>query len=381
MRLVNATTTSSVTHVHPILDHIAARPIHACTAYRTHPSGPRCYLLSASRASISAAGFLAFISTNSSPPKATQFRLFLAPRLKRYIRTQNTLAEITHTTQKLASPISRRNFFRCTNFHPLVSMDKTSTTRDKGAAESIFHELDGRGAILSVARDRVEVLRPQDTHLAIGVRDLDGYSCLILMGTSPKSAIITAHISVLDGEEHYMSLLRLMVSIFVKEQHLFQLPLAWGIFSHHHKDGFPFNHLAERTLRVFQHLHVKLHISHYDLYDQAEAHSSPGRHTVVAVRHEAELPEMYIEDRLVYPSVHSGSLALEFNRLGLRQIDYEHGDDEEISTSRNETTGRSTKRLQNHNEALHQQPLRRQTRKRRSAPICGDGMEALLAAF
>jgi hypothetical protein len=226
----------------------------------------------------------------------------------------------------------------------------------------------------------VEVLRPQDTHLAIGVRNLDGYSCLVLTGTSPKSAIITAHISVLDGEEHYMSLLRLMVSIFVKEQDLFQLPLAWGIFNHHHKDGFPLNHLAERTLRVFQHLHVKLQIYNCDLHDQVEAHLSPGRHTVVAVRHEAELPEMYIEDRLVYPSVHSGSLALEFNRLGLRQVGYEHGDDEEISTSRSETTGRSTKRLQNHKEALHQQPLRWQTRKRRSAPICGDRNETLLAA-
>jgi hypothetical protein len=259
-------------------------------------------------------------------------------------------------------------------------MDKTSTTGHKGATESIFHKLDGRGAISSVARDRVEVLRPQDTHLAIGVRNLDGYSCLVLTGTSPKSAIITAHISVLDGEEHYMSLLRLMVSIFVKEQDLFQLPLAWGIFNHHHKDGFPLNHLAERTLRVFQHLHVKLQIYNCDLHDQVEAHLSPGRHTVVAVRHEAELPEMYIEDRLVYPSVHSGSLALEFNRLGLRQVGYEHGDDEEISTSRSETTGRSTKRLQNHKEALHQQPLRWQTRKRRSAPICGDRNETLLAA-
>lgn len=206
-------------------------------------------------------------------------------------------------------------------------MDRSSTTRHKGAMESIFHTLEGRGAIVSVARDRVEVLRPQDTQLAIGVRDLDGYSCLVLTGTSPKSAIIMAHISALDGEGHYMSFLRLMVSIFMKEQDLFQLPLAWGIFSHHHKDGFPLNHLAERTLRVFQHLRVKLQISHYDLHDQVEAHSSPGRHTVVAVRHEAELPEMYIEDRLVYPSVHSGSLALEFNRLGLRQIGHEQGDD------------------------------------------------------
>jgi hypothetical protein len=249
-------------------------------------------------------------------------------------------------------------------------MDKMSTTRHECATESIFHKLEGEGAILSVARNRVEVLRPQDTGLAIGIRNLDGYSCLMLMGTSPKSAIMMAHISVLDSEEHYMSLLRLMINIFLKEQELFQLPLAWGIFSHEHKGGFPLNHLTEMTLRVFQHLRVHLQISHYDLHDQAEAHLLPGRHTVVAVRHEVELSEMYIEDRLVYPSVHSGSLALEFDRLRLEQIDYEHGDDAETSISRSEKKGGSTKRLQNHNNALHQQTLPRHTREWGSAPVC-----------
>jgi hypothetical protein len=100
MRLVNATTTSSITHVHPILDHIAAGSIHACAAYRTHLSIPRYSLLSASRASISAAGFSVFIPTDSSPPKATQLQLFLVPQLKRYTRTQNTLDE---------SPIQHNN--------------------------------------------------------------------------------------------------------------------------------------------------------------------------------------------------------------------------------------------------------------------------------
>jgi hypothetical protein len=223
-------------------------------------------------------------------------------------------------------------------------MDKMSTTRHECATESIFHKLEGEGAILSVARNRVEVLRPQDTGLAIGIRNLDGYSCLMLMGTSPKSAIMMAHISVLDSEEHY--------------------------FSHEHKGGFPLNHLTEMTLRVFQHLRVHLQISHYDLHDQAEAHLLPGRHTVVAVRHEVELSEMYIEDRLVYPSVHSGSLALEFDRLRLEQIDYEHGDDAETSISRSEKKGGSTKRLQNHNNALHQQTLPRHTREWGSAPVC-----------
>jgi hypothetical protein len=178
-----------------------------------------------------------------------------------------------------------------------------------------------------------------------------------------------------------MSLLGLMISIFLKEQELFQLPLAWGIFSHDQKDGFPSNHLAERTSRVFYYLHVKLQISHYDLHDRVEAHPFPGRHTVVAVQHEVELSEMDIEDRLSYLPVYSGSLALEFDRLKLRQIDCEHGDEEEVSPFRSETTGRSTKYLQNHNDARHQQTLQLQMGKRRSAPICGDGIESMLVAF
>lgn len=93
MRLVNVTTTSSVTRVHTILDRIAAHSIHACAAYHIHLPIPRCFLLSASPASISAAGFLVLISTDSSPPKATRLRLLLVPRLKRHPRTQTTLAE------------------------------------------------------------------------------------------------------------------------------------------------------------------------------------------------------------------------------------------------------------------------------------------------
>lgn len=186
------------------------------------------------------------------------------------------------------------------------------------------------------------VLRSQDTKNAIGVRDLNGCSCLVLMGTGPKSAIITAHISITDSEEHYMSLLRLMISIFLKEQELFQLPLAWGIFSHHRKDGFQFNHLAERTLRVFQHLRVHLQI----IICGASATQFPhDGYAVVAVRHEPELPEIYVKNRLIYPRVHSGSLALISNRLGIRQIDHEYGDDEEDNDERGGAGERSSEEV------------------------------------
>lgn len=227
-------------------------------------------------------------------------------------------------------------------------MERANTKQQKMATKSIFQKLDDRDAIFRVPRDQVKVLRPQYTKTAIGVRNLDGCSCLVLMGTSPKSAIMMIHIStslsggyttgsaserpkrgvaMSDSEVHYMKLLRRMVDVFLQEQELFQLPLAWGIFHHHHKDGTPFNHLVERTLKIFQHLCVKLQICLCDLRSATAVQSLPDRPSVVAARHEAELPEIYVDNRLVYPRVHSGSLALEFDRLGLRQIDHEYGDD------------------------------------------------------
>lgn len=208
-------------------------------------------------------------------------------------------------------------------------MDKTNTTRCKGATTSLFRKLDGRRAIVTVAIDRVEVLRPRDARYSIGVQSLIGCSCLVLMGTRPDSAIMMTVISASDGEEHHMSLVRQMISIFIKEQELFQLPVAWGVFSHHHKNGSPFNYLAERTLRVFQHIHLELQIFFCGSDAAVAAPPLLGRQTILAVRHEVELPEIYIDNRLMYPRVHSGSLALEFDRLGLRQIDHEHGDDDD----------------------------------------------------
>lgn len=58
-------------------------------------------------------------------------------------------------------------------------------------------------------------------------------------------------------------------------------------------------------------------------------HNPPDRLTVVAVRYIPELPEIYVNNRLLYPKIHSRSLALAFNKLGLRQADHEQGDDEE----------------------------------------------------
>lgn len=233
-----------------------------------------------------------------------------------------------------------------------ISIHGTGNVIYKDTTRSVFHELDERDAILTLARDQVVVLKSHDAQYALGVEDLGRYCCVVLIGTSPGSAMIMAHISISHGEEHYMRLLRLMIGIFIKEQELFQLPLAWGIFGRQQKDDVQINFLKERTTRVFRHLNVKLDITICDLRPAAAIHSPPDRLTVVAVRHEPELPEIYVKDCLSYPEIHSGSLALAFDKLGLRQVDYEHGYNREDSDGRFEKGEKKPRVLRKQSEAI-----------------------------
>lgn len=200
--------------------------------------------------------------------------------------------------------------------------------------KSVFQELHHREAILTVAKDQLIVLRPNDTQCAIGVQDLGRYCCLVLMGTTSRPAIIMAQISTSDGDEHYMSIVRLMIGIFIEEQELFQLPHVWGIFGHGRKRDPQIDLLTQRTSRVFQHLDVQFETAFQASPLPDAARPLRNKVVVVAVRHELQPPEIYVRDRLLYPKVHTGSLALVYDKLGLRQVDYEQGDDEETGNEK-----------------------------------------------
>jgi hypothetical protein len=118
-----------------------------------------------------------------------------------------------------------------------------------------------------------------------------------------------------------MSLLRLMIGVFMKEQELLQLPRAWIVFDYGQEDDVQTNLLTQRTVRG-----ITLCASR-----PAEAmHSLNYQSIVVAVWHEPELPEIYVGNGWWYPRVHSWSLALVHDRLDPQQVDFEHSDDEEI---------------------------------------------------
>ena len=220
------------------------------------------------------------------------------------------------------------------------SLEQTDNARFKRTAmKSVFQELYHREAILTVARDQLIVLRPNDTQCAVGVQDLGRYCCLVLMGTTSRPAIIMAKISTSDGEEHYMSIVRLMVGFFVQEQELFQLPRVWGIFGHGHSCDPQIDLLTQRTSRVFQHLSVQFEIA----FQASPPLDARNTLAVVAVRHEPQPPEIYVRDRLLYPTVHTGCLVFVYDKLSLRQVNYEQGDDEETG---NEEKISETTRMQ-----------------------------------
>jgi len=210
------------------------------------------------------------------------------------------------------------------------------------SAKSIFQKLDGRNAILHVSRNELDILRPESTRCAIGTRDMNESSCIVLMGMSPRSAIVMARSSgfVLEGyvsgtpsqsagnrgnatigglHSTYMGMLRRVVSAFLKEPELFQMPLAWCMFSQT-QDDTVLKQLHDSTLRAFGHLHVEARASLYPGSHLSSELWRSGRHSLLVVRDRDEAPEIYIEDHLVCPDDYSGSLALVLDKLGLQQV-------------------------------------------------------------
>jgi hypothetical protein len=214
------------------------------------------------------------------------------------------------------------------------------------ASRSGFEKLDNEGAILDVPRTQVSILRPQDHQSAIGTGDFNGHACLVLMGTSPRSAVIMAHfhqsgagrctsekqpgsggevLLLTEVEVNYMNMLRKVVKLLLDEHELFQLPLAWVVLGHYDNPAL-LQLLREKTLKIFQHLRVQTGVSLHEECIMNAAQSPSLARAVFVVRHGYEVPELYVGDRLVYPKDHSGSLALVFDKVGLRQIGHETGD-------------------------------------------------------
>jgi hypothetical protein len=82
------------------------------------------------------------------------------------------------------------------------------------------------------------------------------------------------------------------------------------------------NHVWRSRLAV-------LYISFYEVFPTPATTSCLTECTVVVVRRESEIPEIYVGDRLTHLKDHSGSLALMLDKSGLRQIDHDPGDNDD----------------------------------------------------
>jgi len=214
------------------------------------------------------------------------------------------------------------------------------------ATRSVFEEFDNQDAILDVPGNEVLILRPQDSKSTIGTQRFNGHACLVLMGTSPGSAVIMARFDcisagrssseIIPGSEEeksflaevevdYMKMLRKVVKLFLDEHDLLRLPLAWLVLHHHDYPALSAL-LREKTVKIFQHLRIQTGVSICNESTIRAVSQQPPKFKVFAVRSEAGVPEIHVGDDLVYPKVHSGSLAPAFDKLGTGQVDNESED-------------------------------------------------------
>jgi hypothetical protein len=212
---------------------------------------------------------------------------------------------------------------------------------------SIYRRLIDFHSILDVSKHHIRILKQGDPWPAIGMRDLDGSPCLLVMGTSPGYSILIARMdrylpdrlagsshpegvdisaTMSNAEENYMSVVPAVISMVIGNPGEFELPIAQDIFGHNKGDGV-LHYMMQRLRQVFEHLNIGLAFSSYEVQDYHGGQQLSGE--VVAAMHCSTLvPELYVGNRLVYPTDYSGSLALILDKLGLEQLDREHEDED-----------------------------------------------------
>jgi hypothetical protein len=203
---------------------------------------------------------------------------------------------------------------------------------------SILQKLRTRDALTDVKRGGFVVLESVDDRRAIRTQLLKGDHCFILMGTIIGSAIIMANIAAVDTsdldimqgppvrvstEVDYMVSVRKLLGTYLKKPDLFRAPVAW-LFSSN-PDSASYGLIQRRISKVLQHLHIELQVGR-EYYCCGSSHPLLAlgyEYTVVAVRHQTVLPEIYVEGCLVYPKVYSGALTLVKESLGICKLDPE----------------------------------------------------------
>lgn len=148
----------------------------------------------------------------------------------------------------------------------------------------------------------------------------------MLAGTSPGSAITTVHVpcsssfrrpTLNSGETGSSSeetssndgklsgvTIRKLASTFLRDSHLYSLPVLWGIFDSSRADS-TVRQLIDLSTTCFAHLGVTMQLSHCATHPQ-ESHGLPSLAcSSIVVLHGSSGPIIYVGDNLVYPQYKS----------------------------------------------------------------------------
>jgi hypothetical protein len=208
--------------------------------------------------------------------------------------------------------------------------------------DSIFQMLRTRDALVDVEQGGLVILESADDRRAIRAQLVKGDHCFVLMGTVVGSAVSMANIAAIATSDldivqgrpvristdvDYMVSVRTILGAYLEKPEVFRAPVAW-LFSSS-SESASCGLIRRGISKVLQHLHIELRLGR-DYYLCGPSPSLFALHyacTVVAVRHQTVLSEIYVEECLVYPKVYSGALTLVKQSLGMCKLDPELGSD------------------------------------------------------
>ncbi|KAK0837921.1 hypothetical protein LTS02_017869 [Friedmanniomyces endolithicus] len=173
---------------------------------------------------------------------------------------------------------------------------------------SMFARLDDEEQILTVDMNEVAILEPDDDYVAIGTRDLNACSGVVIMGRG----IIMAHISPyptgrsdngnsdgLAGMRHFAELLAEVRDLHNQHSTLFSDDaVGWGI-SARFEGEVPLEHHIDLATRMFSAMGLPQQPAFCDVHIPRRDDSPPAKGTAVALRGtRTREPQLFVEDVL-----------------------------------------------------------------------------------
>lgn len=173
---------------------------------------------------------------------------------------------------------------------------------------SLYERLARRGQLIEVEMDDLQILEPSDDEIAIGTRDLNGCSALVIV----DKGVILAHIAPMSREDrdrqaasglpHFQSMARRAVNLMRQHEKLFsEDTTTWGIFARLGAD-VPLSHYADWASALFAHLGFRMQPAYYDVNPRDGRERQLPKGSVVVIKQNEAPAMLYLEDLVQQPS-------------------------------------------------------------------------------